>query len=57
MPMEDEPTQPEAGSEEGAAGEVPPFDPDPRLITKLERGRRQDERRTIRREDPEESSR
>jgi hypothetical protein len=55
--MEDEPTKPEAGSEEGAAGEVPPFDPDPRLITKLERGRRQDERRTIRREDPEESSR
>ena len=37
--MEDEHTPAEAGSEEEAPSEAPPFDPDPRLITKLERGR------------------
>ncbi|MGH2678505.1 MAG: hypothetical protein ACRDHB_09125 [Actinomycetota bacterium] len=46
--MEDEPTPTAAEPEEGSPSDVPPFDPDPRLITKLERGRRENERETIR---------
>jgi hypothetical protein len=43
--MDDESTQTDREREEGSPSEVPPFEPDPRLITKLERDRRQDERR------------
>jgi hypothetical protein len=40
MPNDDEPRQePDAGDTEGDA---PPFEPDPRIVTYLERGRRPD---------------
>jgi hypothetical protein len=43
--MDDQTTPLEGDAEQESPSEAPPFDPDPRLITKLERGRREDERR------------
>lgn len=48
--MEKEPKEPQADPQqsEGDQGEPPRFDPDPRLVTYLERGRRGDAERRFR---------
>lgn len=48
--MEKEPTDPQAEPQqsEGGQDEPPPFDPDPRLVTYLERGRKSDAERRFR---------
>jgi hypothetical protein len=48
--VEKEPKEPQAEPQqsEGGQDEPPPFDPDPRLVTYLERGRKSDAERRFR---------